>query len=285
MHIQPTRLRDLLNRPEVARAAGGHDGLTARVIEECGYDVIWASSFEISASRGLPDMSLLTMTDYLEPARQMAAATGLPVLADCDTGFGNRLNVAYMIQQYEAAGVAGVCIEDKIYPKRNSFLDGGQVLEDIAEFAAKIEVAGRSRANPDFVVVARSEALIAGLGIAEALARCHAYADAGADAILIHSKSPQPDEVVGFLAAWRRPVPVVVVPTTYYGWDIQAAAEAGVAMVIYANHGLRSSVQAMRQVLAEIRATGSSVRVEGEIASMKEIFRLTNVDSWTAVGA
>lgn len=284
MGIQPARLRASLTRPEVARAAGAHDGLTARVIEECGYDAVWASSFEISASRALPDMSLLTMTDYLEAARQMAAATDLPVLADCDTGFGNRLNAAYMVQQYEAAGIAGVCIEDKIYPKRNSFLDG-QVLEEPAEFAAKVEVAVGSRRNPDFVVMARTEALIAGLGLAAALQRCHAYADAGADAILIHSKSAEPDEVIEFLRAWHRPVPVVVVPTTYYGWDIEAAAEAGVAMVIYANQGLRSAVQAMRQVLADIRSTGSSVRVEPEIASMKEIFRLTKVDAWTAVGA
>src|SRR5256714_15508226 len=117
-----TRLRARLSEPEVIRVSGAHDALSALVAEEVGFDAVWASSLTISASRGLPDMSLLTMTDYLQAAAHMNDACGCPVIADCDTGFGNALNVAYMVRQYEAAGVAAVCIEDKVFPKRNSFM-------------------------------------------------------------------------------------------------------------------------------------------------------------------
>jgi len=128
--------------------AGAHDALSALVAENVGYDAVWASSLTISASRGLPDMSLLTMTGYLQAAGYINDACGCPVIADCDTGFGNTLNVAYMVRQYEAAGVAAVCIEDKVFLKRNSFLHADQVLEDAGVFARKIDLPSKSSAVP-----------------------------------------------------------------------------------------------------------------------------------------
>ncbi|MBM7440692.1 isocitrate lyase/phosphoenolpyruvate mutase family protein [Streptomyces sp. HB132] len=283
MTTTSARLRELLAAPQAARAAGAHDGLTARLVEEAGYDVVWASSFETSASRALPDMSLLTMTDYLQAAAWMVQSTSLPVLADCDTGFGNRLNIAYTVQRYEAAGVAGICLEDKVFPKKNSFLAVGQTLEDPAEFAARIRVAKEAQRDPEFVIVARVEALIAGTGMEDALTRAHLYADAGADAILIHSKSQEPHEIKEFLEHWQRRTPVVVVPTTYFRWKTEEASRAGASLVIYANQGLRAAVQAVRDVLLEIRLTGDSASSEDVIAPVKEIFRLTDVDTWNAL--
>jgi phosphoenolpyruvate phosphomutase len=267
----------------VIRVSGAHDALSARVAEEAGFDAVWASSLAISAARGLPDMSLLSMTDYLQAASNISDVCTIPVIADCDTGFGGTLNVAYMVRQYEAAGVAAVCIEDKVFPKRNSFLGAGQRLEDADVFARKIEIAKRTQRNEDFFVIARTEAAIAGSGIGDALRRAHRYVDAGADAILMHSKSPEPDEVLGFLAKWGRRAPVVVIPTTYYTWHVDDAAKAGVAMVIYANHALRAAVRSMKQVLDEVLTAGSSVPVEDRIAPMRDIFGLQRVDEWLAL--
>ena len=276
-------LRHLLAVPGIVRVAGAHDALSALVAEDVGYDAVWASSLAISASRGLPDMSLLTMTDYLQAASHINEVCATPVIADCDTGFGDVANVAYMVQRYEAAGIAAVCIEDKVFPKRNSFVEAEQLLEDADAFAHKVEVAKRTQRTEEFMVIARTEAAIAGLGVAEALRRANRYADAGADAILMHSKSPLPDEVLAFLSGWGGQAPVVVVPTTYYHWHVKDAQTAGVSMVIYANQGLRACVRSMRRAWNEVLSTGSSAPIEGRIAPMAEIFRLQRVDEWLSL--
>ncbi|MFD0267663.1 isocitrate lyase/phosphoenolpyruvate mutase family protein [Streptomyces sp. NPDC127106] len=274
------QLRELLERKEIARIVGARDALTALLVEEAGFDGVWASSFEISASRALPDLGLLTMSELLEASSHVNRATSLPLLADCDTGFGGNINVVRTVDMFEAAGIAGICLEDKVFPKRNSFLGGGQNLEDPAEFAGRIEAAVRARSGSDFTVVARVEALIAGAGLDEAVRRAHLYADAGADAVLIHSKKTEPSEIREFLRAWQGRKPVVVVPTTYPHWDLAEAEAAGVSVVIYANHALRASVSAMRDVLGEIRVAGGTGGVEDTIAPMKELFGLTQVSRW-----
>src|SRR2546430_3452232 len=278
-------LRQRLAHPGVIRVGGAHDALSALVAEEVGFDAVWASSLAISAARGLPDMSLLTMTDYLQAASHINDVCACPVIADCDTGFGNTANVAYLVRQYESAGVAAICIEDKVFPKRNSFVDAEQILEDADVFARKIEVAKQTQRSADFVVIARTEAAIAGAGIPEALRRAHKYVDAGADAILMHSKSAQPDEVLTFLEEWQGRAPVVVVPTTYFDWHVDDAAKAGVTMVIYANQALRAAVHSIRSALRETLATGSSVSIEKTIAPMADIFRLQRVDEWLELEA
>lgn len=275
------RLRELLASGDLVRVAGAHDGLGAALIAEAGFDAVWASSFEVSAARALPDASLLTMTDYLQTAIHLDRACDLPVIADCDTGFGNALNVAHLVAEYEAAGIAAVCIEDKIFPKVNSFAGRGQDLVPVDEFAHKVEVA--RRVARDLVVIARTEAFIAGFGADEALRRAAAYADAGADALLVHSKSSTPDEVLEFLAGWDRPAPVVVVPTTYSSWHADDAHKAGVRVVIYANHGIRAKVTAMREVLRVINQQGRSDGIEDSIASMRDIFALQRLDDWMAL--
>jgi phosphoenolpyruvate phosphomutase len=282
-HRPTTELKALLHRPTTARAAGAYDALSAVLVEKAELEVIWASSLLVSASRGLPDISLLTMTDQLEAAARMARAVSIPVLADCDTGFGSAVNVAYMVQMYEAAGLAGVCIEDKAFPKTNSFVAGGQELLGTDEFADKIACGVAARRDPDFVIVARVEALICGAGQAEALHRARAYAAAGADAILIHSKQREPDEVIAFVEAWDGAVPIVVVPTTYYGWTLDEMVDRRIAMAIYANHSLRAAIAAVSATLSSIRDAGSSVPVEGDIASLDDLFALQRMDDWRAL--
>jgi phosphoenolpyruvate phosphomutase len=257
-----------------------HSPLSARLAAEAGFDGIWASGFELSALYGLADVSLISMTQHLDMLRAMAARVELPIIADIDTGFGNAINVIYAVEQYERAGAAAVVIEDKSFPKVTSLVAGGrQDLLPVAEFQGKIAAALHARKDPDFLVIARDEALIAGLGEAEALTRAAAYEAAGADMILIHSKQKTPDEVESFVRAWKGRVPIVIVPTAYP--DLTAArirALEKIKMVIYGNHGLRASVTAMQKTFAAILKDDGIQNVDKEIVSVEEIFRLQDMD-------
>lgn len=270
-------LRRLFGSPGPIVVAGAHDGLSARLVEQAGFDGVWASGFEISASRGVPDASILTMTETLEAARAMSEAVGIPVVADCDTGFGNAINVIRTVQAFEAAGVAGICIEDNVYPKRCSFYPGvKRQLADLDEQVLKIRAAVQAGSR-EFVVIARTEALIAGWGLEEALRRGRAFADAGADAILIHSSHSTVDEVARFAGEWDRLTPLVSVPTTYNGASVDELARIGFKMVIFANQGLRASIRAVQESLAALRESGCAAAVEDRIVPLSEVYRLVNL--------
>jgi phosphoenolpyruvate phosphomutase len=266
------RLRTALTAPPLTRAMGSHSPLSARLAEEAGFDVIWSSGLEISATAGVPDANILAMGECLDSAAGLASAVDIPVLADCDSGFGNVNNVIHMVRSYEARGVAGVCIEDKQFPKLNSFIEGNQDLAPLDDFAGKIRAATETRT--DMVVVARLEALISGQGMAEALRRADVYERAGADALLIHSKRKDPEEVFAFREAYRGDLPVIVVPTTYNQVTVEELEQRGFAMAIYANQALRSSIRAMRETLTKIMRDGTTLNVEPELAPLKEIFDL-----------
>ncbi len=272
---KPTQLRRLLLEKAPLRLIGAHDGLSAKLGERAGFDAIWASGFEISASHALPDANILTMTEYLHAATMMNDAVSLPVVADCDTGYGNSNNVIQLVRKYEAAGIAAVCIEDKQFPKVNSFVGLRQELAPIAEFVGKILAAKNAQSNPDFMVFARVEALIAGGGMEEALTRARAYVEAGADGILIHSKEKTPDEILTFIDRWNLDAPLILVPTTYpsLGFD-RIRALKKVKAVIYANQGLRSAVTAMQRDLREIVENGSAAGIEERIVPMSTLFEL-----------
>ncbi|MFC6084152.1 isocitrate lyase/phosphoenolpyruvate mutase family protein [Sphaerisporangium aureirubrum] len=267
-------LRRMLEGPGLVRAAGAHNGLTARLVETAGFDAVWASSFEVSASYGLPDASLVTMTQYLAAAESMEAVVDLPVVADCDTGFGGPLNVAHMVRSYRRRGIAAVCFEDKTFPKANSLSDAEHELISVERFVEKIRAAVRAREDGDLVLIARTEALIAGFDIDEALHRGRAYARAGADAVLVHSKDAGPERVLKVAAMWDEPVPLVVVPTTYGHVSEDTLQEAGVRMVIYANQGLRALVGGVSRTLRDLRRHGRADAVDGEIVPVSEIFAL-----------
>lgn len=258
---------------------GCHNPLGARLAAEAGFDGIWASGFELSAAMGVPDASIVTMTQHLEIARAMDAATSVPVVADIDTGFGNATNVIHATRQYEAAGMAALVIEDKTFPKDTSLLAGGrQELVRVAEFEGKIAAACATRRDPDLLVVARTEALIAGLGQEEALARGRAYAKAGADAILIHSKQKTPDEIVAFVEAWDGGVPLVLVPTAYPDLTEERIRALGkVKLVVYGNHGVRAITQALTDTFRRIRAEGGALGVEATIAPTERVFAVQGV--------
>jgi phosphoenolpyruvate phosphomutase len=275
-------LRASLSAPQITRIAGAHSPLGAALAQETGFDAVWASGLEISASRCVPDANILSMAECLESAALMDGAIGLPVLADCDSGFGGVGNVVHMVQSYERRGIAGVCIEDKVFPKLNSFIGTGQDLIAAGDFAARITAAAEARRSPDFVIVARIEALIAGAGMAEALHRARLYELAGADALLIHSKNRTPAEIFEFRDKYQGPLPVLVVPTTYPEVTAAELGARGIGGVIYANQSLRGAIAAMRDVLARIASAGSSAPVEASIASLKEVFALQGMDDLLA---
>ncbi len=274
------QLRDKVASNGLVHIMAAHSPLSARLAEEAGFDGLWASGFELSALYGLPDVSLISMTQHLEMMRAVAEQSSLPIVADIDTGFGNAVNVVHAIRQYERAGAAAVVIEDKSFPKVTSLVaDGRQDLVRIEEFQGKIAAALATRTDPDFLVIARTEALIAGLGEAEALKRAAAYEAAGADMILVHSKQKTPAEVESFVKAWPGKAPIVLVPTAYPELDAGRIKALGkVKMVIYGNHAIRASVTAMKDVFARILADGGIHRVQNDIVSVEEIFRLQRMD-------
>ncbi|MGA3179339.1 MAG: isocitrate lyase/phosphoenolpyruvate mutase family protein [Verrucomicrobiota bacterium] len=268
----------LADPQKLIRVLGAHDAVGARLIREAGFDGVWASSLEISCAMGVPDDGVLTMAEIARASKAMAQSVDIPVVADCDCGFGDARKVTQMVKTFEAAGVAAVCIEDAAFPKRNSLVPGEHRLAAIPEFVEKIHAAKRTQRDPDFVVIARIEALIAGASQEEALRRARAYATAGADAILIHSRSSSPDEIMAFIAAWDSAAPLVLVPTTYYSISQRQLRQSGkVKMVIYANHGIRAAIAAMRRVLRQIREDEGAQQAEQWICPIPELLRLNGV--------
>jgi phosphoenolpyruvate phosphomutase len=275
------RLRTALCRADgPVRLVGAHDGLSAMLVERLGFEGLWASGLAISSAYGVPDAGLLTMTELHAAAVQMRQASELPIVADVDAGFGDRNVVRRMVRLYESAGVDAVCIEDKQYPKRNSFTDL-HVLEDPRVFAARIAAAKDAQRDDGFMVVARHESFIVGMGLQDALERAELSREAGADGILVHSKSRTANEVASFCRQWRdrgHHTPVFVVPTTYNQTTAAELRAAGVSVVIYANQLIRASVQAMQDVLESVRDNGRTAEVEDRMTNVATLFELTGVD-------
>ena len=266
------RARLDVRKPALAMAA--HNPLAAKLAADAGFDAIWGSGFELSASYAVPDANILSMDTHLAMMRAIGEVQDAPVIADIDTGFGNAVNVAYVVPRYVAAGVAAVVMEDKTFPKDSSLRAGGrQELVSEAEFQGK--VAAAKAAAGDVLVIARTEALIAGLGETEALQRGTAYAEAGADALLVHSREKTPDEILSFCRAWSGKVPLVLVPTSYPQLSFAEVAALGkVGLIICGNHAIRAAVAAMQSTFARIIAEGGIAGVEREIAPVAHVFSL-----------
>lgn len=271
-----TALRGLLNSPELSFLMEAHNGLSARVVAEEGFEGIWASGLSISTALGVRDRNEASWTQVLEVLEFMADVAPIPILVDGDTGYGDFNSVRRLVRKLDQRGIAGLCIEDKIFPKTNSFLSENQPLADIVEFSGKIRAAQDSKIDADFCVVARTEALISGLGQDEALRRAEAYHEAGADAILIHSRQSTPDEILAFTHSWGARCPLVIVPTKYYRTPTATFEKAGISTVIWANHNLRASLAAMQDVTRRIRQERSVATLESSIAGLDEVFRIVD---------
>jgi phosphoenolpyruvate phosphomutase len=256
-----------------------HNALSARIVEEAGFRGIWASGLSISAALGVRDNNEASWTQVMEVVEFMTDATRIPILLDGDTGYGNFNNMRRLVKKLEQRGIAAVCIEDKLFPKTNSFIGSErQPLATIDEFTGKIKAVKDAQTEPDFCLVARLEGFIAGWGIGEMLRRAEAYHAAGADALLIHSKKATPDQVLTFAKAWANSCPIVIAPTTYYSTPVEVFEQAGIRIVIWANQNVRSAIAAMQETTRRIFTERSVQNVEDRIVPVKEVFRLQNAD-------
>lgn len=279
MMKKTSQFKGILNSPQTEFIMEAHNGLAARIVEEAGFKGIWGSGLALSAQHAVRDNNELSWTQVVDTLEFMSDATSIPILLDGDTGYGDFNNMRRLVRKLEQRDIAGVCIEDKLFPKTNSFIQGEkQELEDVATFCGKIQAGKDAQSDDDFCIVARVEALIAGWGLDEALRRAEAYRTAGADAILIHSKKSNADEVLAFAREWAQRSPLVIVPTKYYSTPTEVFREHRISLVIWANHLVRSAIRAMQATARTIHQTESLVEVEGRVATVSEIFRLQGAD-------
>ncbi len=243
------RLRAMLESPELGFLMEAHNGISARLVEEAGFKGIWGSGLALSAQYGVRDNNEASWTQVVDMLEFMSDVSSIPILLDGDTGYGDFNNMRRLVKKLEQRDIAGVCIEDKQFPKTNSFIGGErQPLAELDEFCSKIKAGKDTQVDPDFCIVARVEALIAGWGVDVALRRAEAYHKAGADAILIHSKQYSPDEILAFAKEWAGRSPLVIVPTKYYSTPTEVFRRAGISVVIWANHLIRAAVASMAAV-------------------------------------
>ncbi|MYT03291.1 MULTISPECIES: phosphoenolpyruvate mutase [Streptomyces] len=272
------RLRALFEAPELFFFMEAHDGLSARIADTAGFPALWASGLSISTALGVRDSSEASWSQILDVVARVVDASHVPVMVDGDTGHGDFNSARRFTRQAERIGASAVCLEDKVFPKMNSFVGDGHELAPVGEFCGKLRACLDARDDDDFRVVARTEALIAGGSVAEALERAHAYADAGAHAVFIHSRRKTAEQIAEFAAAWRERLPLVIAPTTYADTPTAEFRAMGIKGVIWANQNMRAAFAAMSRVSRDILAAEGVVRVEDDLAPLSEVFDLLGYD-------
>ena len=278
-------LVDVIKKKGHAIGMEAHSGLSGLVTEKFDFDFIWESSLTDSASKGLPDASIVGNESRIHTIAEILNVTTKPMIVDGDTG-GDEDNFRFLIKRLENQGVSAVIIEDKIFPKRNSF--GGTVgagMEDPDIFSKKLKVGMETKSTTDFLVIARLESLIAGLGMNETMLRAEKYINSGVDGIMIHSKLKDPVEVLEFIPKYeklcdklgRRPY-LIAVPTTYNSISDPELIKSGVDIIIHANHLLRASYKSMLETAELISQSKRSLEADENISSVKEVFSAVGYD-------
>ena len=286
------KLRALLNDGKTVRVMEAHNGLSGIIANntrvdgqsdelpvEREFDALWESSLTDSAIKGHPDIEVISFDSRLQTIHEILAVTCKPMIVDGDTG-GDASSFEYMVSKLERAGVSAVIIEDKVFPKRNSLEPGvQQTLQEPEVFAQKIRRGKKIQVSEDFMIIARLESLIAGQSVDEALHRARFYLEAGADGIMIHSKSKNPDQVLEFAKNYQNlnqelklNIPLVCVPTTYNTLTEDELRTAGFRIIIYANHLLRGAYKAMKEVARTILLNQRSFEADPMCAPVRNIF-------------
>lgn len=272
----------LLNLDELLFLMEAHDGLSARIAEAEGFRALWASGLSISTAMGLRDSNEASWSQIIDLIELMCDATTVPIVVDGDSGHGNFNSARRFVRKAEQVGAAAVCFEDKMFPKMNSFVGSAHDLVPTEEFCGKLRACKDAQHDDDFCVIARTEALIAGLGMAEALDRAERYRQSGADAIFIHSRRSDASEIEQFMAEWAGRLPVVIAPTTYASrTPAEEFRRYGVSGVIWANHSMRAAFAAIRHTCREIRRR-ESINDVGELVPLSDIFELLDYDELAA---
>ena len=282
-----SRLRKLMAYKPCISVCEAHNGITGLIVEKTAvdtaegrkqFDAMWVSSLCDSTAKGKPDIELVDMTSRLNTLEEIMEVTTKPIILDGDTG-GQIEHFVYNVQTLERMGISAIIIEDKKGLKKNSLFGTGvgQMQDSIEGFCQKIAAGKNAQKTRDFMIIARCESLILEQGLEDALTRCHAYVKAGADGVMIHSKSKTPDEVYAFCDAFRAvdaKTPIIVVPTTYNTATEAELAAHGVNVVIHANHLIRSAFPAMQATAKSILENGRSKEADQLCMSIKEILTL-----------
>ncbi len=255
-----------------------HNALSAKLANDAGFKALWASSLTLSASMGLRDANELSWSQVLDLIDPMLEFVDTPILVDADSGYGDFNIFGRFVRKASKRGVAGVCIEDKAFPKRNSFANTSHQLAEVDEFCGMIRAAKDQQDNPGFCVVARTEAFVAGAGLSEALLRAARYEAAGADALFVHSKQKTAFEIEAFCRSWQGEIPLIIAPTTYASTPTADFERLGIGAVIWANHGLRAAMKAMQESYQQIAADRSVSKLEHRVASVDELLNLNGTD-------
>ena len=291
--IRRGKLKALLSEREIVRVLEAHNGLSGIIANNAciegqsnqvpvqrEFDAIWESSLTDSASKGHPDIEVVSFDSRLQSINEILAVTHKPMIVDGDTG-GDANNFEYMVTKLERAGVSAVIIEDKVFPKRNSLEPGvQQMLQEPEIFSQKIQRGKSAQISTDFMIIARLESLIAGKSVDDALFRAQIYLEAGADGVMIHSKEKDPAQIMEFAKHYQKMTqkinckkPMVCVPTTYNTLTEDELRAAGFSIVIYANHLLRSANKAMEETARTILLNQRSFEVDPICSPVREIFQ------------
>ncbi len=279
------RIRLKLEPGKFLQIGGAHDALSAVLLEQAGFPAIWVSGFGVSASQfAMPDVNLVTMTESVEATRRMAESVTVPVIVDADNGFGDATNTRRAVREYGLAGAAGVCIEDNSFPKRCSLYPGApRELISIEEMCQKLEAAKKAAEPFGIFLISRVESLIADRGIPDALERANAYSEAGADAVLIHSKRFAPLREIAKSGKLKKPL--IVVPTLFGETPFEEMAECGIAAAIYANQMLRTMVHACRQMAGRMLTVGSLSELDNSLSTVGDVNKLVKVPTHWSEGS
>ncbi len=285
--VRMKRLRRLMEFKPLIRILEVHNGMSAMIVEDTlvekdnmkkEFDGVWISSLTDSVSKGKPDVGIVDLTSRINTINQVLESTTKPIILDGDNG-GEIEHFAFMVRTLERLGVSAVIIEDKIGLKRNSLFENesGHIQEEVSKFAEKISRGKKSQLDSDFMIIARIESLILGKGIYDALIRAQSYIRAGADAIMIHSKEKNPQELFKFCEEYSKfenKVPLVAVPSTYSHVTEKELAEKGVNVVIYANHLLRSAYPAMKKTAESILFNERALEAEDFCMGVQDLLGL-----------
>ena len=272
-------LKELLKRQRLLVAPGCFDGLSARLVESAGFEAAYLSGGAVARSLGIPDIGLVTLSETIERAAQVVATVKLPIIADADTGYGNAVNLVRTVREFERVGVAAIHIEDQITPKRCGHLEGKEVIS-LAEMAKKLEAALATRSDPDFCIIARTDARAVN-GFEDAINRGQAFARLGVDAIFV--EAPQSEEELAEIPRRIRDVPILV--NVFKGGKTPmlpvARLEAmGYRIAIYPSETQRAAIHAMRKALETLRREGTTSSIDDALTTFKERDQVVGLDDW-----
>jgi 2-methylisocitrate lyase-like PEP mutase family enzyme len=275
-------LKQLLQRKTLLVAPGCFNGLSARLVEEAGFEAAYLSGGAVARSMGIPDIGLVTMSESIERAVEVVSAIKIPIIADADTGYGNAVNLVRSVREFERAGVAAIHIEDQITPKRCGHLDGKEVIPR-GEMEMKLEAALNTRSDPDFCIIARTDARGVN-GFDDAIERARAFAKLGVDAIFV--EAPQSEEELAEIPRRIPDVPLLV--NVFKGGKtpmlpMQRLEQMGYRIAIYPSETQRAAIHAMRTTLATLKREGTTESIDTMLTTFKERDRVVALDDWQKI--